>query len=117
VPRLQAFLAELPRRHRAAFEFRHESWLGDDTYDVLRAADAALVIADTEDLSTPLVATASWGYLRLRREDYVEADIREWGKRISAQPWKDAFVYFKHEDEGKGPAYASLLKSIWKQTM
>jgi uncharacterized protein YecE (DUF72 family) len=117
VPRLQAFLTAMPRRCRAAFEFRHESWLGDDTYDVLRAADAALVIADTEDLSTPLVATASWGYLRLRREDYVEADIREWGKRISAQPWKDTFVYFKHEDEGKGPAYASLLKSIWKQTM
>ncbi|HEY2747529.1 MAG TPA: DUF72 domain-containing protein [Polyangia bacterium] len=114
VPRLQAFLAAMPRRCRAAFEFRHESWLGDDTYDVLRAADAALCIADTEDLSTPVVATAKWGYLRLRREDYVESDIREWAKRISAQNWDDAFVYFKHEDEAKGTVYGSLLKSILK---
>jgi uncharacterized protein YecE (DUF72 family) len=114
VPRLQAFLAAMPRRCRAAFEFRHESWLGDDTYDVLRAADAALCIADTEDLSTPVVATAKWGYLRLRREDYVESDIRKWGERISAQPWDDAFVYFKHEDEAKGTVYGSLLKSILK---
>jgi uncharacterized protein YecE (DUF72 family) len=112
VPRLQAFLAAMPRRARAAFEFRHESWLADDTYEALRAADAALCIADTEDLSTPLVATAKWGYLRLRREDYVESDIRQWGNKISAQNWDNAFVYFKHEDEGKGPAYASLLMSL-----
>jgi uncharacterized protein YecE (DUF72 family) len=112
VPRLQAFLAAMPKRCRAAFEFRHASWLADDTYETLRAAEAALCIADTEDLSTPLIATAKWGYLRLRREDYVESDIREWGNKISAQPWDDAFVYFKHEDEGKGPAYASLLMSL-----
>ena len=114
LPRLQAFLAAMPRRCRAAFEFRHESWLSDDTYDALRAADAALCIADTEELSTPLVATAKWGYLRLRREDYVESDIRKWGERISAQKWDDAFVYFKHEDEAKGTQYGSLLKSILK---
>jgi uncharacterized protein YecE (DUF72 family) len=112
LPRLQAFLAAMPRRCRAAFEFRHESWLGDDTYDALRAANAALCIADTEEASTPLVATADWGYLRLRREDYVESDIREWRKRISAQKWDSAFVYFKHEDEGKGPAYAAVLRSL-----
>ena len=112
VPRLKAFLAAMPKRCRAAFEFRHESWLADDTYEALRAAGAALCIADTEASSTPLVATAKWGYLRLRREDYVESDIRKWGNRISAQPWKNAFVYFKHEDEGKGPAYASLLMSL-----
>jgi uncharacterized protein YecE (DUF72 family) len=112
VPRLQACLAAMPKRCRAAFEFRHESWLADDTYEALRAAGAALCIADTEASSTPLVATAKWGYLRLRREDYVESDIRKWGNRISAQPWKNAFVYFKHEDEGKGPAYASLLMSL-----
>ena len=79
LPRLQALLGALPKRCRAAFEFRHESWLADDTYDLLRGADAALCIADTEESSTPLVATASWGYLRLRREDYEKSDIRKWG--------------------------------------
>jgi uncharacterized protein YecE (DUF72 family) len=117
VPRLQAFLAAKPRRWRAAFEFRHESWFADDTYDALRAAGAALCIADSEDLSTPLVATTKWGYLRLRREDYVKADIRKWGNRISAQPWDKAFVYFKHEDKAKGPAYASLLMSLSNEKM
>jgi uncharacterized protein YecE (DUF72 family) len=117
VPRLQAFLAAMPRRCKAAFEFRHESWLGDDTYEALRAAEAALCIADTEDLSTPLISTANWGYLRLRREDYVESDIREWSKRISAQNWDSAHVYFKHEDAAKGTAYASLLMSLLNKQM
>ena len=117
LPRLQAFLAAMPRRGRAAFEFRHESWLADDTYEALRAADAALCIADTEELSTPLISTAKWGYLRLRREDYVESDIRQWSERISAQNWDSAFVYFKHEDEAKGTAYASLLMSLLNKPM
>ena len=117
VPRLQAFLALKPKRWRAAFEFRHESWFADDTYEALRAAAVALCIADTEDLSTPLVATAKWGYLRLRREDYVKADIGKWAKQISAQPWDKAFVYFKHEDKAKGPAYASLLMSLLNDKM
>ena len=65
--------------------------------------------ADTEKLSTPLVATAKWGYLRLRREDYVESDIRDWRNKISAQDWDKAFVYFKHEDAGKGPGLRLLI--------
>jgi uncharacterized protein YecE (DUF72 family) len=117
LPRLQAFLAVKPKRWRAAFEFRHASWFADDTYDALRAAGAALCIADTDDLSTPLVATAKWGYLRLRREDYVKADIRKWAKQISTQPWDKTFVYFKHEDKAKGPAYGSLLMSLLNDKM
>jgi uncharacterized protein YecE (DUF72 family) len=114
VPRLTAFLAALPRRCRAAFEFRHESWFADDTWEALQEKSAALCISDTAELSTPLISTANWGYLRLRREDYVESDIREWENKISAQPWENAFVYFKHEDEARGPAHASLLMSLHK---
>lgn len=112
LPRLRAFLGALPKRCRAAFEFRHPSWLDDDTFDALHDAGVALCIADSEKLSTPVVATAKWGYLRLRREDYRKSDIRKWGNRISTQKWKDAFVYFKHEDTATGPAYASLLMSL-----
>jgi uncharacterized protein YecE (DUF72 family) len=112
VPLLAAFLAALPKRGRAAFEFRHPSWFADDTYGALRAANAALCIADSEKLSTPLEATAKWGYVRLRREDYVESDIKKWGRRISAQPWTNTYVYFKHEDRAKGTKYAALLHSL-----
>jgi uncharacterized protein YecE (DUF72 family) len=115
VPRLAAFLASLPTRWQVALEVRHESWHADDTYEALRAAGAALCISDTEKLSTPLVATAGFGYLRLRREDYVEADIRRWARTLKKQPWKSAFVYFKHEDQAKGPGHASLLMSLLKR--
>ena len=109
---LKDFLNQMPKRILAAFEFRHSSWFCDETYEVLKSAGASLCIADDEKLSTPPIATANWGYLRLRREDYVDADINEWGKRISAQPWERAFVYFKHEDRAKGPAFAALLRSL-----
>jgi uncharacterized protein YecE (DUF72 family) len=91
---------------RAAFEFRHESWIDDEVHGTLRAHGAALCLADTEEAEPPLVATARWGYLRLRRPDYDDASLATWAQRVRAQPWDEAFVFFKHEDEGKGPALA-----------
>ncbi len=112
VPRLAAFLALLPRSARSAFEFRHASWFDEDVYDALRVGGAALCIADAEGLTTPLVPTASWGYLRLRRQDYTAADVQAWADRILAQPWDDVLVYFKHEDEGLGPKLAAALAAV-----
>ena len=109
VPRLDAFLAGLPAGARAALEFRHESWFAPEVYEVLRARRAALCIAEDEDLATPLEATTDWGYLRLRRQDYGDPEVGEWARRIRAQAWSDAYVFFKHEDEGKGPKLAAQL--------
>jgi uncharacterized protein YecE (DUF72 family) len=109
---LEAFLATLPAGLRAAVEFRHTSWLADDVYDVLRRHDAALCVADSEDLATPLEATAGWGYLRLRRQDYDQAALRSWAERLKGQRFDEAFVFFKHEDEGAGPALADSFKSM-----
>ena len=109
VPRLVDFLALLPRDIRCAFEFRHTSWFDDAVYEALRAQGAALCVADAEDLATPLVPTASWGYLRLRRTDYDEAALNAWaGKLAGLNPtWEAAFIYFKHEDAGTGPKLAA----------
>jgi uncharacterized protein YecE (DUF72 family) len=105
--RLRALLALLPLPRRAAFEFRHESWFDDEIYGLLRDHQAALCIADADDdLEVPFVATTDWGYLRLRRPDYPTAKLKAWMKQVQAQGWKDAFVFFKHEDEGKGPQLA-----------
>jgi uncharacterized protein YecE (DUF72 family) len=109
VAKLDAFLAALPAGARAALEFRHESWFSNDVYDALRARAAALCIAESEDLATPLEATAPWGYLRLRRQDYNEGDVIAWAGRIRSQGWSTAYVFFKHEDEGKGPRLAAQL--------
>jgi uncharacterized protein YecE (DUF72 family) len=105
--RLAAFLALLPPRLEPAFEFRHDSWFNDETYALLAKHRAALCIADAEGLATPFVATAPFGYLRLRREDYTPADVEAWAARVrETKQWKRAYVYFKHEDSGRGPALA-----------
>jgi uncharacterized protein YecE (DUF72 family) len=109
LPRLEAFLELLPAATRAAIEFRHASWFEDDVYEALRARGAALCIAEDEELATPPIATAGWGYLRLRRPDYGEAEVAAWADRVRLQPWDDAYVFFKHEDAGTGPRLATDL--------
>ncbi len=110
VPRLRSFFADLPERRRVAVEFRHASWFDDEVFETLRAEGAALCVADTgEEPAAPLVATADWGYLRLRREDFGDDDLREWARRIREQPWTDAFVFLKHEEGGLGPRLAARL--------
>ncbi|QDT53663.1 hypothetical protein Pan44_16860 [Caulifigura coniformis] len=108
--RLEEFLKHAKKPIQAAFEFRHESWLNDDTCRLLKKHKAALVVADAEDLpETPLVPTAGWGYLRLRRENYTDAALRKWIRRIEAMNWKEVFVFFKHEDTGTGPKLGQRL--------
>jgi uncharacterized protein YecE (DUF72 family) len=108
VPRLRAFLASLPPGCRAAVEFRHPSWFDDEVFGLLRDHRAGLCVADAaDDLEVPFVATADWGYLRLRRPDYDDAALEAWAARVRAQAWQDCFVFFKHEDAGKGPAMAA----------
>jgi uncharacterized protein YecE (DUF72 family) len=106
-----AFLADLPPGARAAFEFRHPSWFDEAVYERLRARNLALCIADSDKLSTPVVATANYGYFRLRDEGYQDDDIARWADTIRAHQdqWTDTFVYFKHEEEGKGPEFARRL--------
>jgi uncharacterized protein YecE (DUF72 family) len=112
LPRLTDFLALLPAGAQAAIEFRHASWFSPDVYEVLRGREAALCIAESEELVTPMEATAPWGYLRLRRQDYDEAGLRAWADRLRAQPWQTAFVFLKHEDAGRGPALAARLREM-----
>jgi uncharacterized protein YecE (DUF72 family) len=113
--RLRAFVEMLPRRRMVAFEFRHESWFDEEIESILRSRDAALCVADTDEVADPqaiMRPTASWGYLRLRRTDYPDDALTAWRKRVDAQPWNAAYVFFKHEDEGKGPAFAKRFLSI-----
>lgn len=104
--RLTAFLSLLPEPWRAALEFRHPSWYAADVYDALRQRNAALCVADTDEDDGRLEPTADWGYFRLRRERYESHDLATWAARVTEQPWRDAFVFFKHEDAGAGPRLA-----------
>ena len=112
--RLRVFLDTLPLDRRFTIEFRHESWFGDDVFDVLRARDIALCITEQADFASPVVATASWGYARLHKPDYDEAHVTTWAQQIAAMPWSDAYVFFKH-DEGAGsgpPAVGSFMRAF-----
>ena len=110
---VRAFLSDLPCGMRAAFEFRHESWFDESIFELLRAANAALCVAKDEELATPAIATADFGYLRLRREDYKRPQIKRWSKWISERhaQWSEAFVYFKHEDGAVGPKFAQQMRA------
>jgi uncharacterized protein YecE (DUF72 family) len=111
--RLREFLALLPPNRRAAFEFRHQSWFDDEIFGLLREHRAVLCIAEAEnDLEIPFVSTADWGYLRLRRPDYGDAELKAWGERVGGQPWTEAYIFFKHEDEGKGPLMAKRFLEL-----
>jgi uncharacterized protein YecE (DUF72 family) len=105
---LDAFLAMLPQEVRAAFEFRHASWLDEEVYARLKARNLALCVADGEKLSIPLEITATYGYFRLRDEGYTEEGIARWAQTIGEKSshCSDVFVYFKHEEAGKGPQFA-----------
>jgi len=108
--RLKAFLELLPDGTRAAFEFRHASWFDADVFDALRARNIALCVADSDKLHSPVEITADYGYFRLRDEGYQQADIERWAQTIGGlQGLSDVFVYFKHEEAGKGPEFARLL--------
>ena len=107
IERLGAFLETLPKETPVAWEFRHATWFDDEVYDLLRKHNAALCLADADDdLEVPLVSTASWGYMRLRRPGYPPDEMKQWFKWVRDQKWKDAFVFFKHEDAGAGPKMA-----------
>ena len=114
--RLRNFLVRLPARWVTAFEFRHSSWFDEEVYDELRAHDVALVAVDEDEgegTGAPLVPTASWGYLRLRRSAYELPALGAWANRIQAQVWKEAYVFLKHEDGSpRGPGAAEELEQI-----
>jgi uncharacterized protein YecE (DUF72 family) len=112
--RLADLLVLLPPDVRAAFEFRNATWFTEEVYTLLRARNAALCVADNDDGATPTVATADWGYLRLRATGYSDEDLAGWlaTMRRIGERWRDAFVFFKHEEKGTGPALARRLLAL-----
>lgn len=113
---LNAFLDIVPCEAKIAFEFRHPSWLDEEVFASLRARGAALCVADSEKLKTPIMMTARHGYFRLRDEGYTKSDLKHWAAAIREQQKNanDIYVYFKHEESGTGPAFANLLEELLK---
>ena len=115
--RLRTFLGALPSDRRFTIEFRESSWFEDDVYELLRERDVAMCIIDQPEFSSPVVATASWGYARLHRFDYDAAALSEWASRLKGQGWNEAYVYFKHDEGvGSGPPAVGAFLNEWSGT-
>jgi uncharacterized protein YecE (DUF72 family) len=113
--KLGAFLELLPRGQRVSFEFRNPSWFDGETLQLLRSRGVALCWEEAEEIESPFESTADIGYLRLRMPEYSDQALQGWADRIRAQGWKEVFVFFKHEDEGKGPMFARRFKEMWER--
>ena len=112
-PALKDFLDLIPGNMSCAFEFRSPSWLDVEILNLLRERGCSLCIVDAdENPANEIISTAPWGYLRLRRSDYTDADLSQWMERILSQKWKRAFVFFKHEEEAKGPKMAMRFQEL-----
>jgi len=108
--RLEKFLSSLPRQLRYSFEFRHASWFTEEVYDLLRAFNVALCLAESDEFATPEVTTAKFSYLRLRREKYsARALAKVIARAKTLRRHGDVFVYFKHEETPEGAHYAESL--------
>lgn len=116
--RLADLQALLPPGLACAVEFRHRSWFAEEVYERLRARNMALCVADTDDGATPAVATADFGYLRLRATGYSDAELEAWlaTMRRIGSGWREAFLFFKHEESGTGPALAARLMAMALQS-
>jgi uncharacterized protein YecE (DUF72 family) len=112
---LKDFLALLPRTLPAAFEFRHDSWFVDSTWDALNSRGVALCVAETEERMTPDVVTGPFVYYRFRKPSYTEEERRDMVARIREHmsTGRDVFAYFKHEETPEGALYAvDLLRGV-----
>jgi len=112
---LKDFLAILPRTVPAAFEFRHDSWFSDATWDLVKSANAGLCVAETETRTTPDIVTGPFAYYRFRKPTYTGDERRAMVDRIRQHvaAARDVFTYFKHEETPQGVLYAvEILREV-----
>ena len=113
IKRLEMFLKHVPAGAPAAFQLEDPTWLDEKVLGLLRSQNCALSITDTDELPLSHInKTADWGYMRLRRVNYSDSELKEWITRMRAQEWKNTFVFFKHEDEGTGPKLAAQFLKL-----
>lgn len=109
---LRTFLGFVPAGVRLVLEAPHPSWHEPSIYDLLRARGVALCVTDADDGTTPIVSTSDFGYVRLRRAKYGPKALAAWASTIRAASWREAWVFFKHEDEGTGPRFGRAFQKL-----
>src|SRR5436190_2755538 len=109
---IESFLAYLPPIARYAFEFRHPSW--EEARELLAAQGVAWCVAETDENARSALSWEPFGYLRLRKTEYSDDEVKEWAGLIcpALEGGNDVYCYFKHEDEGMSPQMATRLETL-----
>lgn len=105
---LESFLSILPRGVRHAIEFRHPSWFEDGVEKILRRNGVGFCVFDMPGLTSPVTATADFGYVRfhgaesLYASSYTNAELKDWAGRLKALPErvKEVYIYFNNDVAG-----------------
>lgn len=108
---LDGFLSHTSAIEPKVFEFRHQSWFNDSTYDLLEDHGAGLCIADTEDMEPTFKVTGGLAYFRLRKDSYDEGAIGSWSEKIieTAKESEECYVYLRHDETGENALLAEAL--------
>jgi len=111
---LEAFLNETQGSTRVALEFRHRSWFTSEITELLGKYNAALCVADTEEEKPVFEKTADFAYVRLRRDEYTQAELEKWAKALSdfSKEATDCFIYFKHDEKGDAAVMAQTFQQM-----
>src|SRR2546425_942859 len=105
---LESFLTQTRGVKKKVFEFRHDSWLNESTYQLLENHDAGFCIAETEDMKPVLRVIGRLPYFRLRKDAYTAKDVEKWTEKIRelSRGSEDVYVYLRHDETGENASYA-----------
>ena len=117
---LQDFLSTLPSEYQHVIEFRHESWIDEGVFDILRRHNVGLCVFDMPGFGSPLVATSDFAYIRFHGSEglysspYSNEELAQWAKRITrlGQSIKASYIYFNNDAEAFAVKNATRLRSL-----
>lgn len=117
---LEAFLQKLPEGIKHVIEFRHASWLSEEVYSLLRRYNIGFCIFDMPELTSPLIATTGFAYIRFHgRENlysscYSDEELAEWARKIAslAEKLESVYVYFNNDIKGFALKNAVTLSEL-----
>ena len=117
---LQDFLSTLPSNYQHVIEFRHESWIDERVFDILRRHNVGLCVFDMPGLSCPLVATSDFAYVRfhgsegLYSSSYSDEELDQWAQRIArlGQNLRVIYIYFNNDAQAFAVENAIRLKNL-----
>jgi uncharacterized protein YecE (DUF72 family) len=109
---LEHFLTGTSSIKKKVFEFRHESWLNNSTYNLLEKYDTGFCVAETEDMKPIFKTTSIIAYFRLRNDTYDQEQVDDWARKINelTEKTSETYVYLRHDETGNNAVLAEKMR-------